>query len=451
MEFSLNDFANRNPLNAIIAKNMVKLDFLGNGIGLFEDKACFCFSAAYQICHRLIDESPAQIWILPDLYKKCLYYIGDKDLKSIMQAVTLSIVLILTEHLPDEWKTKNNELRDEILKKIKNIYVQGETSPFVSGLMLDIRTSLGFETEAVSSYNTLRRGTDIDYVLTFEEFTTQGATIQNRLTENALLAAIHERIEKSKTEIKSIIPHFEYDKQNEGMKIVQGGDKECVDFSEKEQKYKKQIEDLKTEVKSLQSENLELKKNDQISASIDIEEAKRQKREAEHYKSLYEVANKQVKRYEEEFVPLDEMEKIDWREQFSIKERIIFFQALTGCNLNEKEKKYGNQTQKALLIARFSGNNPNKIRSVINEMSGEIEAVEKGELQEFSEGIRDAALNVYNFLHKAVKGDTFGSKPFQCRQAMENIDKIYHLKLEDKRHLPPPRDNNFLVEHKPDE
>ena len=448
MECSLNDFAQRNPLNAIIAKNMVNLDILGNGLGRFEDKACFCFSAAYQICRRLIEESPAQIWILPDLYKKALYNIGDKDLKSIMQAVTLSIVLILTEHLPDEWKTKNNELRDEILKKIKNIYVEGETSPFVSGLMLDMRASFGFETEAVSSYKILRHGTAIDYVLTFEEFTKQGATPQYHLTENALLAAVQERF----AEAKSMIPHFEYDKQNEKMKIVQGVEKKGVDFSEKEKEYKKQIEDLKTEVESLRSEIIKQKKIiDQTSASIDIEEAKKIKKEAEHYKSLYEVADKQVKRYEEEFVPLDEIEKIDWHEQFSIKERIIFFQALTGCNLNEKEKKYGNQTQKALLIARFSGNDSNKIRSVISKMSGEIEAVEKGELQEFSEGIRGAALNVYMFLHKAVKGDTFGSKPYQCRQAMENINKIYHLKLEDKKHLPPPKDTNFLAEPKPEE
>ena len=427
MEFSLNDFANRNPLNAIIAKNMVSLETLGDGLGRFEDKACFCFSAAYQICRSLIDESPAQIWILPDLYKKGLYHSGDKDLKSIMQAVTLSIVLILTEHLPDEWKTKNNELRDEILKKINNIYVKEEKSPFAN-----VRTSFGYDTNAVSSYKTLRRGTDIDYVLAFEEFT-QGSIPQNRLMGDSLMAAIEERIAESETQIKSIIPHFEYDKQNEGLKIVLGGDKNGVGFSEKEKEYKKQIEDLKTEVDSLRSENLE------------------QKKEAEHYKSLYEVAYKQVKRYEEEFVPLEEMDKFDWHEQFSIKERIIFFQALTGCNLNEKEKKYANQTQKALLIARFSGNDSNKIRSVINEMSGEIDAVEKGELQEFSEGIRTAALNVYNFLHKAVKGDTLGSKPFQCKQAMENIDKIYHLKLEDKRHLPPPRDNNFLVESKPEE
>ena len=430
MEFSLNDYANRNPLNAIIAKNMVNLGTLENGPGLFEDKAFFCFSAAYQICRRLIEESPAQIWILPDLYKKGLYHSGDQDQISIMQAVTLSIVLILTEHLPEEWKTKNSELCDEILKKIKSIYVKKETSPFVGGLEIDLMASFGFETVAFSTYKKLRRGTNIDCMLTYEEFTPQGAILHNSSTGNVLMATIENRIAESEAVINSKIPHIEYDEQNEGLIIVQGKDNGNIDSSEKEE-YKKQIEDLKAEVDSEELEKLKL--------------------EVEHYKSLYEVAEKQVKRYEEEFVPLDELEKMDWREQFSIKERIIFFQALTGCTLNEKEKKYGNQTQKALLIARFSGNDSNKIRSVINEMSGEIEAVENGESKEFSEGIRAAALNVYNFLHKAVKGHTVGAKPFQCKQAMENISKIYHLNFEDKRHLPPPKDNKFLIEPKPKE
>ena len=258
MEISLNDYVNRNPLNAIIAKNMVNLSTLEDGPGLFEDKASFCFSAAYQICRRLIEESPAQIWILPDLYKKGLYHSGDQDQISIMQAVTLSIVLILTEHLPEEWKTKNSELCDEILKKIKSIYVKKETSPFVGGLEIDLMASFGFETKAFSSYKKLRRGTDIDYMLSYEEFTPQGAILQNSPKGNVLLAMIENRIAESEAVIKSKIPHIEYDEQNEGLIIVQGEDKSCLESSEKEE-YKKQIEDLKAEVESLRAENKRLK------------------------------------------------------------------------------------------------------------------------------------------------------------------------------------------------
>lgn len=431
MNYPLKHYVSRNPLNAIIAKNMIKVSLLEEGIAPFEYKARFCFSSAYEICKILVEDSPVEVWRLPDLYKKAKFSNSKGDIDTIIQAVTLSIVHILTEHLPQEWKSENQEILDEIFDKINHLYLSDETMHLPGGR--EMLKPLGARPASVSAYHTLRKDTDIDFVIPFEEFIYQGTRIidVDETTDEEVKDEWKKALANAQAEIEAKIPQFVYDKQNEGLRIVLGGDKKGVDFSEKE--YKKQIEELKTEVDSLQSENLELKK------------------EAEHYKSLYEVADEQLKRYKEEFVPLDEMDKFDWHEQFIIKERIIFFQALTGCNLNEKEKKYANQTQKALLIARFSGNDSNKIRSVINEMSGEIEAVEKGELQEFSEGIRTAALNVYNFLHKAVKGDTFGSKPFQCRQAMENIDKIYHLKLEGKRHLPPPRDNNFLVEPKPEE
>ena len=114
---------------------------------------------------------------------------------------------------------------------------------------------MGIDTEAVSAYKALRRGTDIDYVLTYEEFNPQGVNIQNNATGNVLMAAMEKRIAESEIKIGSLIPRFEYDQPNEGLKIVQGGNKEIVDFSEKEKEYKKQIDDLKTEVESLRAEN----------------------------------------------------------------------------------------------------------------------------------------------------------------------------------------------------
>lgn len=306
MEFSLNDYANRNPLNAIIAKNMVNMDALGDGPGLFEEKACFCFSVAYQICRRLIDESPAQIWILPDLYKKSLYHSGDKDLKSIMQAVTLSIVLIMTEHLPDEWKTKNHELCDEILKKIKNIFVKGETTSLYGGLTMNMRATFGFDTEAVSAYKALRQGTDIDYVLTYEEFNPQGVNIQNSATGNVLMAAMEKRIAESEIKIGSLIPRFEYDQPNKGLKIVQGGYKEIVDFSEKEKEYKKQIDALKTEVESLRAESKKLRNQ------LDQEQSMR----ADWYTGEFEKLPEDIK--------------------ITLRERLVFFTTVLSLDLNKK-------------------------------------------------------------------------------------------------------------------
>ena len=43
------------------------------------------------------------------------------------------------------------------------------------------------------------------------------------------------------------------------------------------------------------------------------------------------------------------------------------------------------------------------------------------------QGLTHAALNVYRYLHSAVKGGTVGAKTHQCKQAMENIDHAYYL------------------------
>ena len=414
MEYSLKDFTSKSGLIATIVDNMMDVHLLDSVSGSFEEKACRIFMKAYVICREIINETPIQKWRIPDIYRFASSGYSGKEADKIMGALTFSVVLILAEHFEQDLKFENQDFLRKMDDYMKHIYLKEEIIK-IGGA--EIVNPLGGISSCLSAYHVLRRGTDKFSWLSNEQF------------NPAFLKKYED---------------FEYKKKWDSL-VFPESVKNLMEYTEMLKNYQKDNKDL-------MSENAELKKNTvQPSASIDSEEFEKLKREAEHYKSLYEAADKQVKRYEEEFVPLDEMEKMDWREQFNIKERIIFFQALTGCTLNEKEKKYGNQTQKALLIARFSGNDFNKIRSVINEMSGEIEAVENGESKEFSEGIRAAALNVYNFLHKAVKGDTVGAKPFQCKQAMENISKIYHLNFEDKRHLPPPKDNKFLIEPKPKE
>lgn len=66
MEYSLNHYASRNPLNAIIAENMVDVTMLQEGYASFEYIACFCFSTAYHICQKMIEESHVMLWRLPD-------------------------------------------------------------------------------------------------------------------------------------------------------------------------------------------------------------------------------------------------------------------------------------------------------------------------------------------------------------------------------------------------
>lgn len=414
MEFSLKDFTSQNGVIATIADNMMDVHLLDSVSGSFEEKVYRIFVNAYEICREIINNSPVQKWRIPDIYKSASSGYNGKDADKIMGALTLAVALILAEHLDQKLKFENQDFLKKMEDYMKNIYLKDEIIK-IGGA--EIVNPMGGISACQSAYRVLRRDTEKFAWLPNEQF-------------NPVFLKKYE--------------DFEYKKNLDSLFFPES----VKHFVE----YTNMLNDYQKENKELKSENAKLKKNTAPpSASTDCEDLERLKQEAEHYKSLYEVAEKQVKRYEEEFMPLDELEKMDWREKFCIKERIIFFQALTGCNLNEKDKNYGNQTQKALLIARFSGNDHNTIRVNINEISSEIEAVENGKLNEFSEGIRDAALNVYNFLHKAVKGDTVGSKPFQCMQAMENINKIYHLNLEDKRHLPPPKDNKFLIEPKPKE
>ncbi len=209
-----------------------------------------------------------------------------------------------------------------------------------------------------------------------------------------------------------------------------------------------EIEELKARIAELEEENRQLKEQSkQPVISADSEDVEKLNTDLEHYKSIYGTCYAQVKRYEEELGSVEKLD--DWKEQLSIKERIILFQALTGCSLKgvDKKVKQASQLAKAKLIARFSGNNPSKIRSGINLLYSEIEEVESKKSKDFSKGTKAAALNVYNFLHLAVEGTTIGSKPHRCQIAMQAIDQTYHLNID--RAVAPPKDENFLIEQEP--
>lgn len=208
-----------------------------------------------------------------------------------------------------------------------------------------------------------------------------------------------------------------------------------------------ETEKLKTRIAELEEENKRLaEQHGNQTMATDDNAVENLQRDLEHYKSMSETFQDVIKRYEDELGPLERLD--DWKEQLTIKERIIFFQALTGCSLKgvDKKVKQASQTTKAKLIARFSGNNSSKIRSVINQLSQEIEEVENNN-GKFSQGTLDAARNVYNYLHFAVEGATIGSKPYHCQIAMQTIDQTYHLNID--RAVAPPKDDNFLIEQEP--
>ena len=183
------------------------------------------------------------------------------------------------------------------------------------------------------------------------------------------------------------------------------------------------------------------------------------KNELEKYKTLYDAAESRLKRYE---TILGTEEELSKEEKFSIAERIIFCSALLGCSLSEDDII---QQQMAKMIMRFSGDTWQSIRTTISKMNSKQKAlidVAKNAMKENDagarmavwrregkklQGITNAALNVYYYLHSAVNGGTVGAKPHQCRQAMENIDHAYYLserKLISKTYLQPQGDEFAL-------
>ena len=253
-------------------------------------------------------------------------------------------------------------------------------------------------------------------------------------------------MEKSFHEGQEVSPSTQKDISNYLKKTV-GLSLEEIETATQSEQTDDEIEKLNSRIAELEEENKRLSEqhNNPIVATDD-KAVEKLKEDLEYYKSLSETCQAQVERYEKELGPIDKLN--NWKEQLTIKERIILFQALTGCSLKgvDKKVKHASQLAKAKFIARFSGNNPSKIRSGINLLNSEIEEVETKN-GKFSQGTIDAARNVYNYLHLAVEGATIGSKPHRCQIAMQTIDQTYHLKID--RAIAPPNDDDFLLEREP--
>lgn len=249
MKYSLKYYASLNPLNSIIAENMVDVQLLNEGFGSFEDKACNIFSKAYGICRDIINNSPVEIWKIPDYFKSAgSGYLG-KDIDKIMGGITFSVVIIILDHFDENWKAENKKFMDKMLDYLKNIHITGDTIRVGS---TEIVNPLGGETACIKAHNILRRGTDFEYVILFEEFSIQGPNVsgeekplnreeQIHFIEETVKAAIEKYKDKNvekddipnedvrkmwkqalsyaKAEIEAKIPHVEYDAQNESLTI----------------------------------------------------------------------------------------------------------------------------------------------------------------------------------------------------------------------------------------
>lgn len=312
MIYPLKHYVSRNSLNAIIAKNMVKVSLLEEGIVPFEHKACFCFSKAYEICKILVENSPVEIWKLPDLYRKAKFSNSRGDTDTIIQAVTLSVVLILTEHLPQEWRSENQEVLDEIFDKIKHLYISGETMHFPGGA--EMVRPFGAMLASVSAYQTLRKDTDIDFVIPFEEFIHQGTRIINldEITDEEIKDEWKKALANAQAEIEAKIPQFKYDSGNE-----------CISMVTKE--------NVVAENNSLKAENKELK--EKLSSMQKNDFSDEVKRLTDENRLLKEKLNELCEWYTE----FDEnYEKLSDKDKESNRERIVFFATVLSLSIEKK-------------------------------------------------------------------------------------------------------------------
>ena len=253
---SLNYYSSRNPLNARIAENMLDVTSMQEGFVIFERKACLCFSKAYEICKELIEESPVSVWKVPDYYNSTSYLYFQGDLSTIMKAVTISIVLILSEHFDEKWRQDNLKFLEKLKDGLNNLQLSNEKNE--DAFHKSIMRVKGIKSACINAYETLRRGTDMDYVIPFEEFSTKNindkrisVTGENNITREELKKVIEDAVKdafdkhkkesdeegitnedikkaweqalaNAKAEIESKIPRFEYDEKNEGLKIITG-------------------------------------------------------------------------------------------------------------------------------------------------------------------------------------------------------------------------------------
>ena len=472
---NLDVFARQHPLNAAIIRRLMKLERWEESNPDYVITPCL--NTAYYICTIMRMEFDATMRI--NSYKSIARQGSEVGHNTFVQCVTLSIVVFLIEHSTPEWKNKLQEIAN-----LLRDYAQGLKEERIRTIQgLDIKeteiTALTGMPEFVS------KCTDESLILPDEMFHPRkidDSVIydmkRNDPTFNWDKWLYHHREEemydlveslgKTQEEKALLIYYIWYDIYSARKRLELPikstwiflnslAQEFCPDCMEKTQLSKipntfmdigNCSSELEAEIQRLKTENSDLKSHlEKIVATSNDEDVEKLKNDLEHYKSMYETCYDQVKRYEEELGPVEKLD--DWKEQLSIKERIIFFQALTGCSLKgvDKKVKQASQLAKAKLIARFSGNSPSKIRSVINQLYKEIEEVETQKRKDFSQGTKDAALNVRNYLHLAVEGVTIGNKPHQCNIAMQTIDQIYHFKIH--RATPPPKDEDFLIEREP--
>lgn len=403
MKYSLQHYALSNPLNAQIAENMVDVEMLQMGNSSFEYKACFCFSNAYLICQKMIKESPVQVWRLPDYYSQTSFESHNKDLEMVMRAVTLTIVLILTEHFDEEWKSKNKRILEKIKDYILKLYVSGETIKLPG--VAEIVKVLVPKTVCATIYDILRRGTNIDYVIPFDDILYPGTRI---IDINNLESGKHvtrKEIEQIKKQIKDVddrtsisqeqfnaIFYPEGDNAGDGKEQIIENENQSADdnlrrqLADAQNTIKEQAKIIETQITQNRNDNSEY-----------IESLNRQLAEEKDKNELLKAEVKQLR----EVLELDKILESDTK-RLRIDERIILISTALGVPWNSD---LTNQTQLAKIIEHFSGDSWRSIRSRIVAINREIKEELKTPGDGLSQGTKEAISNVVAWLGKATRGE----------------------------------------------
>ena len=142
------------------------------------------------------------------------------------------------------------------------------------------------------------------------------------------------------------------------------------------------------------------------------------------------VVNKPKKVVKEEKKVPDQKEKLDWLEDWQklkIKEFVIFFSQALGVGLNPE---LIDQKQLANLVAMWTKNNPDSVRTKINAMNFEENNASKGDdkFVGFSNKTKNDALNVYYYIMRIAK--YYSTITPQMHKILDNIEVVYHLNID---------------------
>lgn len=359
---SLNNFTTRNQLNQIIAENMVDVKLFQEGHDDFEEIAVFCFTKAYEICDKICKSLP-NIWKIPDYYKLARYPSTDIDFVTKIQAVTMSIVCIFTDHFPKGWRDSNKLFLEKLKDSIYHMYVKGENEE-----LMEVTQAI-YPSVCVKTFKALRRRTNIDLELSFGDF------FLPEYINASVEDAIQKRIDK--------IPVPKYTVSGSVLSI------DTISFKEYETKTKRKAEgepiniaELQERVAYLNKENSELKAQ-RTQKDITIKELESQ---IESLKSTPAVvANMDV--------DYDNINK--WA-------KVIFFATVLNAAY---QKKFTVGQQLALFICLICGGKPSTYQPIISKIAT-MEDNEKDKSGEtYSPQVIKAAKEIVNRLVEIPEGE----------------------------------------------